>query len=314
MKRKRRKNILKNVLLLVLVFGVVFYRYDISRFIVKKIVYRNARKTEIHQNDYSLRKDYQFVQITDDFVAKDYQHLLNIFYTILDSGEESFSFYCDDSYADCEKDVYQLLEESEQSNPLADLNNFVHPYNTYSFINATSNSFGKVTLTIEKQYPPEKIEEVQKQIANIREEIKEDELSTVEKIKAFHDYIVNYSVYDIERATHMNEEQFKDSTTHTAYGLLETKKALCGGYSDLMSIYLFSLNIPNIRISADDHVWNLVQLEDGWKHLDVTWDDPVTNTGQDLLIHDYFLISYDQLMELDNVVHLFNQDVYQEAK
>ena len=130
----------------------------------------------------------------------------------------------------------------------------------------------------------------------------------------FHDYIINNTKYDIERADDVNSEQYKDSPSHTAYGIVKNHVALCGGYSDIMAIYLNKLNIKNIKIAAKLHVWNLVYFNDEWLHLDVTWDDPVTNTGQDLLITEYFLINTDTLLKLDNVEHLFDELIYIEAK
>ena len=72
------------------------------------------------------------------------------------------------------------------------------------------------------------------------------------------------------------------------------------------------LDINNFRITGSNHIWNLVNI-DGWKHLDATWDDPVTNTGEDILIHDYFLITTKELKKADEVEHQFNKDIYIEA-
>lgn len=295
--------------------SIIFYHKEISHFIVKKFIYHDYAIQEIKKNSYSLEKDYQLVQITDDFIAKDKNHLLNIFYTILDSGETSFYFYCDENYKECKNDVDSLIPSLEDTDSiLSDVNNFVHPYNSYKAINVTSNNFGKISVIIEKQYSNDRISEINQYLEDIKKVVIKDNMNETEKIKAFHDYIVNYTTYDIERANNMNDSKFDNSTTHTAYGLLETKKALCGGYSDIMSIFINQLSIPNIRVSADNHVWNIVYLNNEWKHLDVTWDDPVTNTGEALLIYDYFLISYSELLKTDPIEHKFNADIYIEAK
>ncbi len=307
-------------LLFLLLFAIIIYHNEVSHFIVKTVIYRNYAVETLKTNSYSQRKDYQFVQITDDFIAKDYQHLLNIFYTILDSGETSFYFFCDDEYKNCLADVDSLTPNANNANtlldesPLADVNNFVHPYNSYSAISITPNNFGKVEVLVEKQYSNDKIDLVNAKIAEIRKEIEKENMSDEQKLKAFHDYIINHTKYDIDRASNMNHPDFKDSTTHTAYGLVETNMALCGGYSDMVSIYLHQLNIPNIKVSTSNHVWNLIYLDNSWKHLDVTWDDPVTDTGEDILIDDYFLVTKKRLMELDSVVHQFNETIYAEAK
>ncbi len=295
--------------------AIIFYHKEISHFIVKKFIYHDYAIENINPNAYSLKRNFQLVQITDDFIAKDKKQLLNIFYTILDSGETEFYFYCDENYKECKDDVDSLIPNRDDIDSiLSDINNFVHPYNSYKSINVTSNNFGKISVSIQKQYSNDKISEINQYLEDIKKVTIKDNMSEKEKIKAFHDYIVNYTSYDFERANNMNAAEFENSITHTAYGLLETKKSLCGGYSDIMSIFLNQLGIANIRISADNHVWNLVSLEDKWYHLDVTWDDPVTNTGEQLLIYDYFLIPYNVLLTTDPIEHKFNADIYIEAK
>lgn len=311
--KSKKSWIIVSFLLLTIIIVCKFHK-EIPHFFVKKFIYHNYAVEKLEKNEYAQEKDYTFVQITDDFVAKDKNHLLNIFYTILDSGATSFSFYCDDNYLDCKNDVSELIPTaSEEESVLADINNFVHPYNSYKTINITTNNFGKVVVTIDKQYSKEHIDNINDKLLEITNTIPENG-NQKEKVKVFHDYIINYTTYDIDRATNMTDAIYETSNTHTAYGLLEQKKALCGGYSDIMSIFLHQQKIPNVRISADNHVWNLVYLDDSWVHLDATWDDPVTNTGVQLLIYDYFLIPYQTLLTTDPVEHKFNQDIYFEAK
>ena len=100
--------------------------------------------------------------------------------------------------------------------------------------------------------------------------------------------------------------------SHKAIGPLIQNMAICGGYSDAMSLFLIKMNIPNYKISNDDHIWNFVYLEDSWYHLDLTWDDPVLNTGENLLIYDYFLIPTKKLFSLKNN-HEFEESIFLEA-
>ncbi len=312
---KSKKNLIVSIILLVFIIAILKYHKEIPHFIVKNFIYHNYAVENLEKNQYSSNQNYAFLQITNDFVAKDKQHLLNIFYTILDSGNSSYYFYCDENYKECKNDVDSLISNDLQSESiLADINNFVHPYNSYKTINISTNSFGKVIVTIDKQYTNEEITEINNKIEEIKTQIITSEMDNNNKIKVFHDFIINSTIYDIDRANNMNSDIYKNSNTHTAFGLLQQRKALCGGYSDIMSIYIYQLGIPNIRISADNHVWNLVNINDSWFHLDATWDDPVTNTGEQLLIYDYFLIPYKTLLETDPVEHKFDPDIYVEAK
>lgn len=304
---------IRKLIIFITIIMIIIYHKNISTYILNNYIYNKNATLTIEKNNYSKNIDYGFVQITEDFLAKDYQHLLNIFYTILDSGENKFYFYCDDGYKDCLEDINNLMPKDSAPTALSDINNFVHPYNSYQLVTVKTNNFGKVTVQITKQYNNDNIKYINEQLELIKSNILTNDMNEKQSILAFHDYIINNTKYDITRADNMDDPIYKDSMTHTAHGLLATKKALCGGYSDIMSIFLSQLNINNLRISADNHVWNLVYLDD-WLHLDMTWDDPVTNTGEDFLIHDYFLITTKDLIEADEIEHKYNKKIYIEAK
>ncbi len=316
MKRNKFK-IIFNILFFLLFICVLVYNKDISTYIVNNYIYNKNATLDITKNEYSLNRDYEFVQITGDFVAKDYQHLLNIIYTIIDSGNEEFYFYCDDNYKNCQTDIDSLIPEEKGTNfydVLSDINNLVHPYNSYKKLTVVMNNYGKIVVKINKQYQPEEIEYINKTLEAIKKKYITDNMTNTQKIKRIHDYIIKTTKYDKNRANNMNNPKYKNSNTHTAYGLLKNNVSLCGGYSDLMSIYIAQLKIPNIRISAEKHVWNLVYINNEWLHLDATWDDPVTNTGAQILIHDYFLINTQKLLRYDSKEHNFNKNFYLEAK
>ena len=129
-------------------------------------------------------------------------------------------------------------------------------------------------------------------------------MNNYDKIKAFHDHIVNTTKYD-------ENNTFEK---YTAYNLLISGLSICGGYTDIMSIYLHHLGLKNYKITSENHVWNLVLLDDVWYHLDATWDDPIANDGNQYLIHNFFMISTEDLLKLDNVQHNYDKNIYLEAK
>ena len=304
-----------SILIISFIAGFLIFNKPIIKYVKKEITHKNESVSYLERNEYSKQENYLFVQIDDDFSINNYQDLLNAFYTILDSGEEEFTFYCSEDYEECIDDINKIVAaEDTESDVIAELNNFVHPYNTYKNIVVTTNSQGKVTIKFEKIYTDEMINDVEAFIDDFIVNNINDDITEFNKIKLFHDYIINNTKYDIERANDVNSEQYKDSPSHTAYGIVKNHIALCGGYSDIMAIYLNKLGIKNIKIAAKLHVWNLVYYEDQWLNLDVTWDDPVTNTGEDLLIREYFLINTDTLFSLDNVEHNFDEIIYIEAK
>ena len=80
-----------------------------------------------------------------------------------------------------------------------------------------------------------------------------------------------------------------------------------------MSIYLNTIGIQNYKVTSENHIWNLVNIDGVWYHLDMTWDDPVASDGNQYLIHNFFLISKNELYNLDKVEHNFDTNIYIEA-
>ena len=62
------------------------------------------------------------------------------------------------------------------------------------------------------------------------------------------------------------------------------------------------LGIENYTISGkagnEQHIWNVVKLDNDWYQVDVTWDDPV-GSSQEYIDHSYFNIS-DSDMAIDH--------------
>lgn len=292
------KNFLKLLPLILLLFFTVRYNNEITNFIIENFII--SKKIYLNNNnDYHLNYKFEFLEETDDFVAKNNQDIINILYTGLNSGNEEFSFYCD--YEDCIDDAEYIIKNTG----LNDINNFIHPFNTYQSINISINVFNKISVTITKNYSNNEIISVNKKIDEIISEIRD--LNNYDKIKYFHDYIINNTKYDNDYIDDIA------SLSHKASGVLINHKALCGGYAEVMAVFLNKLNIPNYRISSDNHVWNLVYLDNNWFHLDLTWDDPVTSNNKDLLLHEFFLITTDKLKSYNTGYHIFNENVYKEA-
>ena len=100
----------------------------------------------------------------------------------------------------------------------------------------------------------------------------------------------------------------------TAYGPLFQGYGICGGYSDLMELFLIRMGVKCYKISSENHVWNAVYVDGKWLHLDLTWDDPVANDGKQYLEYNYFLVDTSKLLYLESTQHTFNQNHYKEFK
>lgn len=292
------KDSTKIIFMFLLVVVVYIFRNDISYFLTEKIVYKNSNKV-LSYNEYYVDYNYSFVQTTDSNKANSYQELKNIIYTVINSGDDTYTFYC--NYEKCKNDIKKII--STKNETVTDINNFVHPYNSFSHINIDLTQSGKVTLSTNKLYDKYMIDYINGYMDQFIKDNINDSMSIKEKIKVFHDHIINNTVYDEK-----NKERSSD-----AYELLSTGKAICGGYSDTISIYLHKLGIPNYKISSKNHVWNLVNVDGKWLHLDSTWDDPVASDGKQYLLDNFFLIDTNTLLTLDTVEHSFDKNVFTEA-
>lgn len=301
------KKMIYYFIFLCLIVLAIIYREDITNYVTNNII-KQEKEQKIKLNEYAKKKDYEYVKITNDFTINNRNEIRDIFYTIIDSGMDNFSFYCDSDYKNCNDDVKEFFNDKDT---LSHINNFVHPYNSFRNIKISVSNYGKITLDVSHIYTIDDVKIINEKIDEfISSNIKED-MPDADKIKLFHDYIVNNTKFDTAIET---SEDRLNSSSYNAYGLLINHLAICGGYTDTMAIYLDKLNIPNYRISTEEHVWNLVYFDNKWSHLDVTWDDPVTSNGVDMIMYDYYFIDTNTLISKDTTQHNFDRNIYREAQ
>lgn len=304
------KKFLSIIFTILILFGIYYYKEDIVKYTFG-VVSDNIEVKAPNSNNYKENYNFQFVKNTDNFHVSNKQDILNVIYTILNSGDNEFTFYCQKDYQNCESD---LKEISENSDLLTVLNNMVSPFNSYEKMYVTINNYGKATISFTKLYSSEDITNINNKLDEIQSQIITNNMTDYQKIRAFHDYIINNTVYDEERADEIESGSTKvNNNSHKANGPLFEGKALCSGYSDVMKLFLDRLGLPNYKISTSNHIWNYVYINGSWKHLDLTWDDPVTNTHQNMLLHKYFLIDTSTLLNNDRTEHSYNPSYYPEA-
>ena len=80
-----------------------------------------------------------------------------------------------------------------------------------------------------------------------------------------------------------------------------------------MAIFLNRLKLNNYKIASSNHIWNYVKLNDQWYHLDLTWDDPVSTSGENILTHNFFLITSANLEQKATTQHDYDKNIYIEA-
>lgn len=297
---------------LLIIIGIIYFNEDKIDAIYKNLVYKDSDFIVVNKNEYYREYDFMFVKNVDTFIANTKNDIKNIYYTGLNTGANSFDFKCSTSYKNCIKDVKEIANDNTR---LSEINNFVHPYNSFKKINTTYNNLGIVTVDVEHMYSIDDINAINSKLDSIYPTLtqgynKNDVNSTRKAIATIHDYIINTTKYDSDRADNNNIKYKSD----IAYGPLFEGYALCGGYTDLLELMLERMELKSYKASSKMHIWNAVNINEKWYNIDLTWDDPVTNTGEQVLLNDYLLIDSKTMLSKDTSEHSFNQEIYNEIK
>lgn len=303
---------MKYVYLIVAIIGIAI----ISLFTFKEdLIYYNYAKYTVKDenvsNNYYYSDNFMYLDNYEDIEIHNKNELYNTIYYIVNSGISYAERYFSIDYTDYEEDYSNLFSDNDKLNII---NNFVHPYNTFSSIEASLKGY---VITIRVKYNDTYNEEVRNKIDTKIEEIISNNITTDmsdrDKVKVLHDYIINNTKYDQNFC--IEEDKSKCTTTSnykadTAYGVLFEGYGICSGYTDLMSIMLYKLGIVNYRVSNESHTWNSVKLDNKWYILDVTWDDPISD-DKDILTDTYFLITPEEDLKLEES-HTYNKEIFLE--
>lgn len=306
------KKLVKIAVTVIIIVILGFLIKDNYYLLTNKIeyVYTKYLQGDIRQNltdnKYRKKENYDYVKINENTTLKNRDDVKNMIYTYLDAGWNEYTVKCDADYLDCTNDIKEIVQNNTY---LTDLSNFVHPFNTFDKINTTFAASGKVKLKKEPRYSDSQIDTLNKKVDEIYKENYDSSKNVLENIKIFHDYIVNHTKYDQSNTTGLS-----NVGSSSAYGVLIDGIGICSGYSDAMQLFLEKMNVKNYRISSSTHEWNLVYVEGAWRHLDLTWDDPIMSDGSDALKEDYFLIDTNTLLSKDDGEHGFDSSIYIEAK
>jgi transglutaminase-like putative cysteine protease len=166
----------------------------------------------------------------------------------------------------------------------------IHLYFSY---NTTGIVLQEYLIDDKPDFEREEERELYSAMTGITEEIIDANMTEMDKVIAVHDYLVVNTVY--------SEEQDKADYLATAYSVLIEGEGQCQGYSEAFTALLMISGVETKVISGDaldvsatyqPHAWNLVKIDGDWYHADVTWDDPIPDTGGSA-IHTYLFRSDD---------------------
>lgn len=127
-------------------------------------------------------------------------------------------------------------------------------------------------------------------------------MTTNDKIKAIHDYLILNVRYDTEN---YNKGTISDRS-HSSYGALVDGVSVCSGYSEAFNALLNELDIDSYIAggvaNGGAHAWNYVQFEEGYYYVDVTWDD----YDDGVLRYDYYQLTEDQIDDDHIIEYIIN--------
>lgn len=281
-----------------------------------KIVYKyyeytiDKKYSKININDYYKDDNFNYVDDYTESGIKNRNDLINSIYYAINSGTDYIERYIDSDYTNYINDINTLTayNGAEFKKVISTLNNFVHPYNSSNNVKISYGGDYKIGITINRAYTQDEINEINNKVDKILNDNVNNNMPPKEKIRVIHDYIINHTEYDKLKYENKNDDTYK---SNTAYGVLIEGYGTCNGYADAMEIFLDKMNIINYKISNEEHIWNLVYLDGKWYHLDLTWDDPISdiNINRDT----YFLISTKTLEKINDGTHTFDKNIYSEA-
>lgn len=162
------------------------------------------------------------------------------------------------------------------------------------------------SFAFEYLYDKKKSAQLQEQIENqadyILSQIIEEDMTDYDKCLALHDYMADNVRYNFSAAA---VDYIYDA--YTVEGIFLKKQAVCEGIAKGISYLLGKLGIENLIVTGFSdidgervaHAWNMIKQNNGYYHMDVTWDLQEIN---------HFTNSSHMYVNLDDDAMLENHD------
>jgi transglutaminase/protease-like cytokinesis protein 3 len=143
-----------------------------------------------------------------------------------------------------------------------------------------------------EQYVSAEVKDYDTQMRAVLDKIIVPGMTDRQKVKAVHDYMVANYRYDTDFKSGLYGKD-----TYSFRGLLDNGTGVCQAYAELFYLFMCYLDIECYYVGGaakvasgeyGPHAWNVVYVDDGYYHVDVTFDDPVPDAGSKIS-YDYFL-------------------------
>lgn len=297
--------------ILCIAFIIMVYKFPFTLDQIKTFLTTGVNVAKIappENNEYFYDYDFMATRNVSIMFPGNKPELVDTIRTGLNSGADSFVFYCNPDYDNCFNDL-ELLSDKNIQQPIAYIYAFNHPFNDYESFTATN--IGNYGLTIDitkRKYTPEQIEMTQMAIDDLYLTLYDKNKSVVENILIFNNWLRENVSYDQAKADEMTGVEGAKSpyNSNIAYGALYQGKAICSGYTDAMFLYIEKLGLKQMRVVGINHIWNAVEINGKWYQIDVTWNDFDNEPNQ------YFMLTTKELLAKDKEYHTFADAVWPE--
>lgn len=205
------------------------------------------------------------------------------------------------------RDDYTLTEEKIDAAVETLHNRFPVAYMGYNgrgtgWVSGEDYNVRDYTLTFQYHYDLDAVTlrqwraETEQAVLYLLENVVAQDMPDYQKVLVIHDWIINNTRY--------NTANMEEAGNHLAYGALVKGSCVCMGYAEAGLIMFQAVGLDTHYISGDatnsagvteGHAWNAVKVDGEWYLVDMTWDDPTSADGQDILRYDYFLVTDSQL-------------------
>ena len=180
-----------------------------------------------------------------------------------------------------------------------------------------------VKVTLQYLYDAEQIPEMQTQYEQTLQQIVSgipQGYGQFDQVLYLHDYLVQNFAYDY---VGLRQEEMNNATSgvaiRDAYRFFTEGRGVCQGYTLAFMALCAELDIRNVPVTCEalNHVWNLVEVDGEWYHVDVTHDDP---GGEQSVVYpsyvsyEFFLLSNKALYALPERNHIWQASQKAESK
>ncbi|EIW00983.1 stalk domain-containing protein [Thermoanaerobacter siderophilus] len=225
----------------------------------------------------------------------------------LENNEDEITFTLSNSFYNSVRSSGTVNDILNSISDIVDLVLAHHPEIGYAnkwtiSANSFNNVISKVSIKFEYIYPKDKLEKMKDEVyikaKEIISQIIKPDMSDIDKVKAIHDYIVKNTKYDYENL--INNTIPPES--YTAYGVFIKGVGVCQGYAAAFNLLAQLAGIDSLGVAGTGfnysgsmpHAWNMIRIDGKISYVDVTWDDPVPDQG-DNVRYDYFNVTEEQL-------------------